>query len=74
MLDVIVCSATLHKHIHNFCTTLDGLDSDHRAVSMALNLTSIKYKVKLSMNCGNILMGGKFSKRMSNINSTTSVS
>jgi hypothetical protein len=33
---------------------LDGLDSDHRAVSMGLSLTSIKYKAKLLMNCGNI--------------------
>ena len=54
MLDVIVCSATLHKRIHNCCTTLDGLDSDHRAVTMALNLTSIKYKVKQSIKCGDI--------------------
>jgi len=54
MLDVIVCSATLHKRIHNCSTTLDGLDSDHRAVTMALNLTSIKYKVNPSINCGGI--------------------
>jgi len=52
MLDVIVCSATLHKRIHNFCTTLEGLDSDHRAVTMALNLTSIKYKANSSIKCG----------------------
>ena len=37
MLNMIVCSATLHKRIHNCCTTLDGLDSDHRAVTMPLN-------------------------------------
>ena len=54
MHDVIVCSATLHKHIHNCCTTLNGLDSDHRAVNMALNLTSIKHKVKSSIHGGNI--------------------
>jgi len=54
MLDVIVCSATLHKRIHNCRTTLNELDSDHRAVTMALNLTSIKYKVKPSINCGDI--------------------
>ena len=52
MLDVIVCSATLHKRIHNCCTTLDGLDSDHRAVTMTLNLTSIKYKANSSIKCG----------------------
>jgi hypothetical protein len=42
MLDVVGSSASLHKHIHNCCMTLDGLDSNHRAVSMDLNLTSIK--------------------------------
>jgi hypothetical protein len=52
MLDVIVCSATLHKRIHNCCTTFDGLDSNHRAVTMALNLTSIKYTANSSIKCG----------------------
>ncbi len=33
---------------------LDGLDSDHRAVALDLNLTSIKYKVKTSVNRGDI--------------------
>jgi hypothetical protein len=54
MLDLIVCSAMLHKHVRNCCTTLDGLDCDHRAVSLDLNLTSIKYKAKSSLNCGDI--------------------
>jgi hypothetical protein len=54
MLNVVVCSTSLHKRIHNCCTTLDGLDSDHCAVSMDLNLTSIKYKANSSMSCGNI--------------------
>jgi hypothetical protein len=54
MLDVIVCSASLHKRIHNCYTTLDGLYSNHHAVSMDLNLTSIKYKAKLLMNCCDI--------------------
>ncbi len=54
MLNVIVCSALLYKHIHNCCTIVDGLDSDHRAVCMDLNLTSINYKTKTLMNCGNI--------------------
>ncbi len=54
MLDVVVCLVSLHKRIHNCCTTLDGLDSDHPAVNMDLNLMSIKYKAKTSMNCGNI--------------------
>ncbi len=47
MIDVIVCSASLHKRIHNCCTILDGLVSDHRAVCMDLNLMSIKYKAKM---------------------------
>ncbi len=54
MLNMVVCLASLHKRIHNCCTALDGLDSNHPAVSMDLNLTSIKYKAKLLMNCGNI--------------------
>ena len=54
MLDLLVCSATLHKQIRNCHTMLDGLDSDHRAVALELNLTSIKYKAKTSMNRGDI--------------------
>jgi hypothetical protein len=54
MLDLNVCSVALHKRIRNCCTTLDGLDSDHRAVSLDLNLTSIKYKARSSLNRGNI--------------------
>jgi hypothetical protein len=54
MLNVIVCSALLHKRIHNCCTILVRLDSDHRAVRMDLNLTSIKYKAKTSTYCGDI--------------------
>ncbi len=42
MLNLIVCSATLHKRVHICCMTLDGLDSNHCAVGMDLNLTSIK--------------------------------
>jgi hypothetical protein len=53
-LTKIACSETLHKRVHNCCTTLDGLDSNHHAVAMDLNLTSIKYKEKLSMNCRDI--------------------
>jgi hypothetical protein len=48
MLDLLVCSTSLHKRVKNCCTTLDGLDSNHRAVVMELNSTSIKYKVKSS--------------------------
>ena len=33
-------------------THADGLDSDHRAVSLDINLTSIKYKARSSLNCG----------------------
>jgi exonuclease III len=54
MLDVIVCTAPLNNHIHNCCTILDRLNSDHCAVHMDLNLTSIKYKAKTLMNCGDI--------------------
>jgi hypothetical protein len=54
MLDLIVCSTTLHKRVRNCCTTLDGFDSNHRAVYLDLNITSIKYKTKSLMNCGDI--------------------
>jgi hypothetical protein len=69
MLNVVVCLASLHKRIHNCCTTLNGLNSNHRAVSMNPNLTSIKYKAKLSMNCSNI----EFVKRMNNVSFPTSI-
>ena len=54
MLDLLVCSATLHKFAHNCYTMLNGLDSDHRVVSFELNLTFIKYKAKSSLNHGDI--------------------
>ena len=54
MLDLLVCSATLHKRTRNCYTTRDGLDSDHRAVTLELNLMSIKYKAKTSLNRGDI--------------------
>jgi len=38
----------------NCYTMLDGLDSDHCAVSFELNLFSIKYKAKSSLNRGDI--------------------
>jgi hypothetical protein len=54
MLDLIVCSTTLHKRVKNCHTTNDGADSDHRAVRMQLNLTSLKYKEKVSLESGDI--------------------
>jgi hypothetical protein len=54
MLGLLVCSTALHKRTRNCYTTLDGLDSDHRATALALNLTSIKFKAKSSLNCGDI--------------------
>ena len=50
MLDLIVCSATLHKCINNCQVVNDGAYSDHRAVRMQLNLVSLKYKEKPSHN------------------------
>jgi len=52
MLDLIVCSTTLHKRVRNCFVASDGADSDHRAVRMELNLTSLKYKEKASLNTG----------------------
>ena len=50
MLDLIVCSTTLHKRVKNCQVTNDGADSDHRAVRMQLNLPSLKFKEKLSLD------------------------
>jgi hypothetical protein len=50
MLDQLVCSATLHKCVRNCHTTLDGLDSNHRVVTLGLNITSIKYKANSKLN------------------------
>jgi hypothetical protein len=54
MLDIIVCSKTLHKHINNFQVILDGIDSDHHAVHLDLVLTSIKFRETHSLYGGNI--------------------
>ena len=54
MLDLLVCSTALHKQTRNCYTILDGLDSDHCATALALNLTSIKFKAKSSLNRGDI--------------------
>ncbi len=54
MLDLIVCSTTLHKHVKNCQVVNDGADSDHQAVRMQLNLTSLKYKEKASLDSGDI--------------------
>ena len=54
MLDLLVCSATLHKRTRNCYTTLNGLDSDHRTITLELDLTFIKYKAKTLLNCGDI--------------------
>ena len=54
MLDLIVCSTTLHKHVHNCQVAIDRADSNYRAVRMQLNLTLLKYKEKASINGGEI--------------------
>ncbi len=41
MLDLIVCSTMLHKRVRNCFVASDGADSDHCAVRMELNLTSL---------------------------------
>ena len=57
MLDVMVCSNTLHKCINNCGVILDGLDSNHRAVCLDLVLTSIKFKKT------QLLYGGTIDRR-----------
>ncbi len=54
MLDVIVCSKTLHKCINNCQVILDGIDSNHHAVRLDFVLTSIKFKETHSLYGGNI--------------------
>ena len=54
MLDLIVCSTTLHKRVKNCQVVNNGADSDHQAVRMQLNLTSLKYKEKASLDSGDI--------------------
>jgi hypothetical protein len=54
MLDLIVCSVSLHKRIKNCQVVNDGADSDHRAVRMQLNLTSLKYKAPPPTTSGEI--------------------
>jgi hypothetical protein len=54
MLNLIVCSTTLHKRVKNCQVTNDGANSDHRAVQMQLNLTSLKYNEKASLDSGDI--------------------
>ena len=55
MLDVIVCSKTLHKRINNCQVILDGLDSNHHAVCLDLFLlTSIEFKETQSLYSGAI--------------------
>jgi hypothetical protein len=54
MLDLIVCLTTLHKRVQNCYVAPDGADSDHHAVRMQFNLTSLKYKGKASLNNGEI--------------------
>jgi uncharacterized protein YqfB (UPF0267 family) len=44
----------LHKRIQNCQVAIDGVDSDHHALRMQLNLTSLKYKEKVSLNGGEI--------------------
>jgi hypothetical protein len=46
MLNVILTSTRLHKWVKNCFVVPDGINSDHQAVRMTLNLTSIKYKPK----------------------------
>jgi hypothetical protein len=46
MHDVVACSQSLHKQIHNCQTALHGVASDHKAVRLKLTLSSIKFKTQ----------------------------
>ena len=74
MLDLIVCSTSLHKRVKHCYVASDGLDSDYRAVRMQLNLTLLKYKDKASTNGGVTDPAGERYVKMTNIeNFTTSI-
>jgi hypothetical protein len=53
MHDVLVCSQSTHKQIHDCKATDDGINSDHSVVSLDLILTSIKFK-EHTVSCGKI--------------------
>ena len=52
MHDIFMCSQSLHKRVRDCNTTLDGANSDHRAVSMTLNLASIKVQHSRALSKG----------------------
>ena len=52
--DLIVGSTTLHKRVKNCQVINDSTDSDYQAVRMQLNLTSLKYKAKASLDSRDI--------------------
>ena len=54
MLDVIVCSASLHKCVKNCRVLPDGLKSYHRSICINVVITSIKFKATTSLNTGTI--------------------
>ena len=64
----------LHKRVQNCQVAIDGVDSNHCAVRMQLNLTLLKYKEKALLNGGERLTGGKYVRRKKRANSTTNIS
>jgi exonuclease III len=72
MLDLIVCSTTLHKRVQNCYVAPDGADSDHCAVWIQFNLTSLKYKGKVSSTMGK-LTGERYVRRTNNTSCTINI-
>jgi hypothetical protein len=54
ILDLIVCSASLHKCVKNCRVLPDGLKSDHCGICINVVITSIKFKATTSLNTGTI--------------------
>ncbi len=54
MLDVIVCSASLHKCVKNCCVLPNWLESEHPGICINVVVTSIKFKATTSLNTGTI--------------------
>jgi hypothetical protein len=54
MHDVFICSQSLHKCIHDCKVVLQGIASDHRAVSLSVVLSSVKFKNSGTISCRTI--------------------
>jgi hypothetical protein len=52
MHDIFMCLQSLHKHVRDCNTILEGVNSNHRAVTLKLTLTSIKVQQSRAISKG----------------------